>query len=1605
MAEKSDAYSHKIRNHGRGGKKTTREDRKSSERRFDNNYRYRNEFRRIVGCIPELPVLRPPKIGKDAMIGDSNDITTWLEVIGGYVRRVYGDIADIFKTGEYPEYHEPRLNMLEYRISAARKFAEKTRFSMAMKTYTDKVNKLEDDKRRVFAVVMGQLSEESKSKVQGIPGWAEIEATEDPLELGRRIIATHVVVLTEDEEEQKYDVRERYARCHQERNETTADYLKRYRFCLRSMTAAGIEIPEPRQQALDFFNHLDAGRYHQLQNNYRNRDNKREVMQDLDAAYLKASTFVIDRRQRDSDVYVGMRGAGRRGRGRGRGRGGRGQGSSGDSSCWTCGKTGHFSYECPDNADAKDREEASKEQKKEAQSGGAKKKTTGLITIPSDITDEFDMEVTNDEEGYQNDALNDALINTANISKDILAVANRIQRHEVCLDTGAGTGVFKAREHLTNITDSDTVMSVSGIDGGGSSLLCEKTGQSIFGDVYYNPRCAVNVVSYSKMKDTSYRCYQPIEDDIFRVQLYEEGDIYLFRRKLGIYVHNLNSDRDIIRNRPVYVSTVEENKKNFTKREVESAELARAFARKMANPSNETLIRLVNEGRVSNIPFTATDIRNAEFIWGRSLANIKGKTTTHKSEVVQVNDIPRPISQRQIFMMDLMFIEKIPFLISVAKPINVVQVNKLKDRTVKSIYKVVKKQLAVYRSRGFEIAKVRCDPESGLVALQPLLGEDRYDMDVAGQNESVPQIERVIRTVKERVRGFIHTLPYRLPLRFLQYLLFFCVLRMNMTPTVAMSESPFEQLHGRKLDYKRNFKASFGDYVQAHRNTVDNSMNTRADGGIALYDSGNIEGSWYIYNLNTNKLLKRNKLEVIPMPQVVIDHMNSLCSRERRVRGTEPIFEVGTNRREIDDDNDLDHEGDWYNRHQEVAGRYFRPNQDGATYNDPVDNFANEDEQDSDQEVALEHPDQRQYDMDLDRNVYDNDDDEETVEDIEESHDEEIFKDIADDIGLNDSDEETVGDVTGADEDEEIFQNIRNQSIREESETESGAGDEDTLNEEPTVIGGHRLRNRARLKGRREFGLHLSVNAAIEKLGDKATQSIFKELNQLEEKNVFEPLRCKDLSITDRKKIVGAKLFLKEKYKANGEFDKVKARLVAQQFKHTVFSEKQSSPTAATTSVFMIAGLAAREHRAVATVDFPGAYLNADMTGRVIVRLDKYTSNTLATINNNYRQYIDEDGRLHLLLKKALYGCVESARLWYERLKKELIKLGFKTNKYEDCVFNKNEKDGSQTTLVLHVDDMLVTAKSEEVIDNLLRQLSVTFNEVSSERGKKLNYLGMVFDFNTARKVKVTMPKYVDELMKEYEDIIGTAKTPANGNLFSVSEESRQVDEESKAYFHTGVAKLLYLSKRARPDILTAVSWLCTRVREPTEEDLKKLYRIICYLRGTKELSLTIELSDELIIIAYIDASYGVHADLKSHSGLAVLAGFGVILARSTKQKLNSKSSTEAELIGVSDGLNIIIWLRNFLIGQGYNIKPIDLRQDNMSTIKLIKNGKSNSDTTRHIAIKFYFITDNIARKEVEISYTPTEEMLADLFTKPLQGKQFTKLRNKILNITDDTVL
>jgi hypothetical protein len=154
------------------------------------------------------------------------------------------------------------------------------------------------------------------------------------------------------------------------------------------------------------------------------------------------------------------------------------------------------------------------------------------------------------------------------------------------------------------------------------------------------------------------------------------------------------------------------------------------------------------------------------------------------------------------------------------------------------------------------------------------------------------------------------------------------------------------------------------------------------------------------------------------------------------------------------------------------------------------------------------------------------------------------------------------------------------------------------------------------------------------------------------------------------------------------------------------------------------------------------------------------------------------------------------------------------------------------------------------------------------------------------------------------------------------------------------------------------------------------------------------------IVKWWVGASYGVHLDMRSHTGGAIMSmGTGAVYSASKKQKLNTKSSTEAELVGINDVLPQALWTKYFMEAQDYGVSTI-LNQDNQSTIKLSENGKASSGKgTRHVNIRYFFITNRTARKEVGIQYCPTKEIVADYSTKLAQWELFYKFRDQIMDV------
>jgi hypothetical protein len=212
-------------------------------------------------------------------------------------------------------------------------------------------------------------------------------------------------------------------------------------------------------------------------------------------------------------------------------------------------------------------------------------------------------------------------------------------------------------------------------------------------------------------------------------------------------------------------------------------------------------------------------------------------------------------------------------------------------------------------------------------------------------------------------------------------------------------------------------------------------------------------------------------------------------------------------------------------------------------------------------------------------------------------------------------------------------------------------------------------------------------------------QAIKLELSQL-----FDELKAlrivRRAEIAKGTKVLKSHMFLVRKYLANGAFDKVKARLVADgRDQDPQLYPNKSSPTVAIHSVFTVLGLAAtKSWRIVVKIDVKGAFVQTPMSGEpTYVRLDPKITKYAVSLYPEYAKWVEPDGCLYTILLKALYGCVQASALWYQLIRRFLEELLYVVSPTDPCVFVR-QVGGRIFILLLYVDDILGIVDAEEAM-------------------------------------------------------------------------------------------------------------------------------------------------------------------------------------------------------------------------------------------------------------------------------------------------------------------
>jgi hypothetical protein len=315
---------------------------------------------------------------------------------------------------------------------------------------------------------------------------------------------------------------------------------------------------------------------------------------------------------------------------------------------------------------------------------------------------------------------------------------------------------------------------------------------------------------------------------------------------------------------------------------------------------------------------------------------------------------------------------------------------------------------------------------------------------------------------------------------------------------------------------------------------------------------------------------------------------------------------------------------------------------------------------------------------------------------------------------------------------------------------------------------------------------------------ESAQKAIKAEVNQLfRELKALEPVKAE--MIVAGACVLACHMFLVQKYFANGNPDKVKARLVSHGNKQD--REKfpdRSSPMVAIHSVLMVLALFAgnMEEHTVCKIDVKGAFVQTPMKGETIyLKVGKDIAKHVVELCPEYADFVNKDGIMYAKMLKAMYGCVQASLLWYQLLVEVLSGIGFVVCEVDPCVM-RLIVDGIVNIILIYVDDLLVFA-TREVLDLVLDILTKKFTWLTVERDRsEFSYLGMQLIWEPDCVI-IDMRHYLHQILEGVEGLLRKS-VPGGRDTFQIDSDAELLNNEKRENFHTVTAKLLYLAKRAR---------------------------------------------------------------------------------------------------------------------------------------------------------------------------------------------------------------
>lgn len=451
------------------------------------------------------------------------------------------------------------------------------------------------------------------------------------------------------------------------------------------------------------------------------------------------------------------------------------------------------------------------------------------------------------------------------------------------------------------------------------------------------------------------------------------------------------------------------------------------------------------------------------------------------------------------------------------------------------------------------------------------------------------------------------------------------------------------------------------------------------------------------------------------------------------------------------------------------------------------------------------------------------------------------------------------------------------------------------------------------------------------------------------------------------KKTIKAKWVFKTKVDDNGQVVRYKARLVAKGYsqRYGIDYTETYSPVVRYTSIRYLLAMAVKKKYKIHQMDVVTAFLQGDLNEEIYMDQPE----------------IFNDGTNRVCkLNKSIYGLKQAGRQWNIKLDEKLRIFGLIKSKTDPCIYYTNNLG---LMIAIYVDDFLIFFKEIDELNKLKEFLNKEF--LMKDLGEAKSCLGIKIT-QGENYIEIDQIAYIREILNRFgmEDCkpVGTPRD-INQKL-SINDVDDKNSLVGKIPYQEAIGSLLYLTQGTRPDIAFAVNDLSRFNLKHGEVHWQAIKRIFRYLSGTINYKLRYSYNDTDGLCAFSDADWASEVDQRrSCTGFVIKMSNGAISWSSKRQPIVALSSTEAEYIALSSTIREVIWLKQFQkeIDENHSTTTI-VYCDNQSTIKLAEND-GYRPRTKHIDIRFHHLREHVENKIIKIDYLPTQNMLADLLTKP----------------------